>query len=114
MLLIVQVTDTDAGTNGEVDFSLDPTVAGLFALTDSGPFSASLYLTHTLDRESRTSYSFSISAVDKGSPRLTGQTQVTINVVVSLNPSNIRHRVLALYFEYRMKMIILLNSMSPP
>ncbi len=78
----MQVTDADTGSNGDVDFRLDPAVAGLFVLTDSGPLSASLYLTHTLDRERTTSYSFSISAVDHGSPRRTGSTQVTINVVV--------------------------------
>ena len=79
----VQVTDADTGLNGDVTFSLDPVAAGQFYLTQSAPFTASLFLTHMLDREARTLYNFSIYSRDRGNPTLTGSTQVTINVVVS-------------------------------
>ena len=64
---------------------LDSTVAAdnLFTLIDTSPTSTTLFLTHLLDREARPSYSFTISAVDRGQPSLTGVTQVTVNVVVS-------------------------------
>lgn len=78
-----QVTDADSGSNADLDFSLDPSADGFFSLINSGPNAASLFLTHFLDRETRTSYSFTITATDGGQPTLTGQTQVTVNVAVS-------------------------------
>ena len=78
-----QVSDADFGNNAAVDFSLDPTVNGLFSLQNSGPLSTMLYLTHYLDREATSSYSFTISARDRGVPSLLGQTTVTVNVTVS-------------------------------
>lgn len=83
-LLYFQVTDDDLGTNSELDFTLDPSVDGLFALVPSSN-NVSLFLTHSLDREARTTYSFSITATDRGQPPLSGQTQVTINIAVSNN-----------------------------
>lgn len=56
---------------------------GLFAIMGSGPLSTSLFLTHFLDREERVSYTFTIYAMDRGTPSRTGQTVVTVNVEVS-------------------------------
>ena len=47
----------------------------------SGPQSTLLILTHYLDRERTDSYTFTISAMDRGTPSLSGQTVVTINVL---------------------------------
>ena len=80
--MFLQVTDNDLGTNSDLDFTLDPSVDGLFALVPDSN-TVSLFLTHSLDREVRTTYSFNISAMDRGQPPLSGQTQVTINIAVS-------------------------------
>lgn len=82
-MFLLQVTDADSGTNAAVDFSISSSADGLFALVDSGPLSTSLYLTHFLDRERTASYSFTIFAMDRGVPSLTGQTVVIVNAVVS-------------------------------
>ncbi len=76
------MTDADIGSNSEVDFSLDPAVSTLFSLQSSGPSSARLSFSHTLDRETNDSYSFSVFAVDRGSPPQTGITVVTIIITV--------------------------------
>lgn len=83
LLFSFQVTDRDLGTNANLDYSIDPSADGLFALVASGTNIVSLFLTRSLDRETRTSYSFRITAMDRGQPTLSGQTQVIINVSVS-------------------------------
>lgn len=77
------MTDSDIGSNSEVDFSLEPTVQGLFTLQRTGPYSVQLLLNHDLDRETRDSYVFRVFATDRGSPSLVGETSIDINVLVS-------------------------------
>ncbi len=84
-LYLYKVTDIDDGINAEVDFSLDNTTDGLFDLMDFGESrSIRLILTHNLDRENVSSYSFLLYAMDRGTPSFVGQTMITINVVVSV------------------------------
>ena len=75
--------DGDSGSNSEVDFSLEPTVQGLFTLMRTGSYSVQLLINHDLDRETRDSYSFRVFATDRGTPALVGETQIDINVLVS-------------------------------
>lgn len=82
LIFIFQVTDADIGSNSEVDFSLDPAVSILFSLQSSGPSSTRLSISHTLDREANDSYSFSLFAIDRGSPPQTGRTDITIIITV--------------------------------
>ncbi len=79
----VQVTDADIGENGVVDFSLGSSALGIFSINATGPRSAVLYLTSSLDRERLSQYMFSIFAVDRGVPRQTAQNTVSILVQVS-------------------------------
>lgn len=114
-----QVTDADLDNNTGFDFSLDPSVDGLFSLVDSSPYSVSLFLSHSLDREMRVSYSFFIAATDRGQPRLTGQTQVTISVVVSQPCYNLIGRArcppaLTLNCYCRTEMTTYQSSILPP
>lgn len=83
-MLILQVTDADSGINREVDFILDPPSRNLFSLSSSGPLSTELSLSHALDRETIDSYFITIYATDRGSPPLTGQTNISISIMVSL------------------------------
>ena len=79
---MVQVSDTDIGSNGEVDFSLESTVQGLFSLVVTEPFATQLHFSHSIDREVRDVYSFRIFATDRGTPTLIGQTEILINITV--------------------------------
>ncbi len=81
----LQVSDADNGANGQVSFSLSAGTQGLFSLNIVQAFVAelSLDLSHTLDRETRSSYNFRIFATDRGFPALIGQTDITIVVGVS-------------------------------
>ena len=78
------MTDVDDGVNGVVDFSVDPAVRSLFGVRPISNLSGDLLITHSLDRETRDSYSFTLLAIDRGSPPLTGQTAINITIVVSL------------------------------
>ena len=85
-----QVTDADAGVNGEVDFAVDSSVSTLFSTRSSGALSAELTISHLLDRESVDSYSFMLLAVDRGTPPRTGSAAIFINITVRLP----QHRVI--------------------
>ena len=80
---ILQVMDGDFGSNGEVDFSLEPAAQGLFIVNATGPSSVQLIINHELDRESTPSYSFRVFATDRGSPALAGEAQIDITITVS-------------------------------
>ena len=84
--------DPDSGNNGVIDFSIDASDGSLFNLVGTSSQSAQLHLNHQLDRETTESYSFRIFAVDRGSPALGGQAQVTIRVSVSQSTQSIAFR----------------------
>ena len=83
VFISLQAVDGDSGSNGDIVFSLEPSVQGLFTLLGTGPFSVQLLINHTLDRETTESYSFRVFATDRGSPALVGETQININILVS-------------------------------
>ncbi len=79
----LQVSDADIGTNGQVAFSLSADTQGLFSLNIVQALVAELTLSHTPDRETRSSYNFRMFATDRGFPALIGETDITIVVGVS-------------------------------
>ncbi len=79
----LQVSDADIGANGQVAFSLSADTQGLFSLNIVQAFVAELTLSHTPDRETRSSYNFRMFATDRGFPALIGETDITIVIGVS-------------------------------
>uniref|UniRef100_A0A4W4G6F7 FAT atypical cadherin 4 n=1 Tax=Electrophorus electricus TaxID=8005 RepID=A0A4W4G6F7_ELEEL len=76
---ILQVVgrDDDSGLNGHLSYSLSGgDEEGCFSLTSSGQ----LRLARTLDREARDHYVLLITAIDSGSPSLSGSATVTVLV----------------------------------
>lgn len=84
-----KVTDADSNINSEVDFILQQNATSLFSLTSIGPLSTRLSIAHTLDREAVGFYSFSLFARDRGTPQQTGQTLISITILVSEDQSTI-------------------------
>ena len=79
----LQVSDADIGANGQVAFSLSADTQGLFSLNIVQALVAELTLSHTPDRETRSSYNFRMFATDRGFPALIGETDITIVIGVS-------------------------------
>lgn len=78
----LQVTDADIGVNGQVDFTVDPSVTNLFTVRSTSTLSGELLISHSLDRETTDSYSFSLIATDRGFPPRSGQTAISITIIV--------------------------------
>ncbi|XP_076844234.1 protocadherin Fat 4 isoform X2 [Brachyhypopomus gauderio] len=69
--------DDDSGLNGQLSYSLSGgDEDGCFSLTSGGQ----LRLVRTLDREDKDHYSLLITAIDSGSPSLSGSATVTVLV----------------------------------
>ncbi|XP_030047126.1 protocadherin-7 isoform X3 [Microcaecilia unicolor] len=73
----VQATDADGGKNAELAYSLDPAVAGVFAID---PDSGDITVNSMLDREQTDRYEFRVTARDKGVPVLQGTATVVVQV----------------------------------
>ncbi|XP_021484165.2 protocadherin beta-3-like [Meriones unguiculatus] len=78
VVAVFSVSDSDSGDNGRVTcsiqndlpFILKPSVENFYTIVSEG----------TLDRESRAEYNITISVSDMGSPRLTTQHTITVQV----------------------------------
>ena len=72
-------SDKDAGKNAEFDFAISDYPGDMlpFALY---PRDGVITTTMKLDRENKSSYEFSVIAIDRGSPRLTGTAKVVVTV----------------------------------
>ncbi|KAM6981316.1 protocadherin Fat 4 [Aplochiton taeniatus] len=76
-VLQVVAKDDDQGSNGLLSYMLSGgNDQGAFSLSSSGQLS----LTHTLDRETQSSYTLLVTATDSGSPPLTGTGTVIVLV----------------------------------
>ncbi|XP_062874781.1 protocadherin Fat 4 [Trichomycterus rosablanca] len=76
-ILQVVARDDDAGLNGQVSFTLSGgNDEGSFSLTSSGQ----LRLERTLDRELQDRYQLTVTAIDSGSPSLSGSATVVVLV----------------------------------
>jgi len=72
----VTARDVDAGVNAEFHYALAPGVASSFDVGSSGMIIAKVIV----DREQYSSFSFTVLAIDHGSPALTGTALVLITV----------------------------------
>nr|XP_005987630.2 PREDICTED: protocadherin-20-like [Latimeria chalumnae] len=77
-LMTLTVVDPDSGQNGEVNYYLSSQALRLFALNSS---SGVLTVSTTLDRETNEDYTFTVTAVDYGSPSRSSNTTVVVNVL---------------------------------
>ena len=75
-ILTVQATDSDQGSHGEVEYSLDSTEVPFAINTTSGEIT----LTSNLDYETIQQYVFNVTASDRGRPVRSSSTQVVIDV----------------------------------
>eukprot|EP00111_Clytia_hemisphaerica_P005933 TCONS_00017188-protein len=77
----VGATDMDMGSNSEIIYSL-ATMSSLFTIDQS---SGSIQLISQLDRERQSSHSIIVLATDKGTPSLSGNVTVNINVLDAID-----------------------------
>ena len=75
---LIQATDLDSDRNGEILYSLDSTEQIPF---DINPDTGRVATTAVLDRETRDSYVFVVTATDRGSPARSNSTTVTVTVL---------------------------------
>ncbi|XP_029445563.1 protocadherin-7 isoform X2 [Rhinatrema bivittatum] len=73
----VLATDADSGKNAELAYSLDPAMAGIFAID---PDTGDITVNGVLDREQNDRYEFQVTARDKGLPILQGTATVVVQV----------------------------------
>ena len=77
-VIVVQATDSDSGSNSEIDYSIFSNEVDLpFSINTT---SGVVFLTRTLDREERDEYNFFVRANDRGFPSLSAVSSVTITV----------------------------------
>ncbi|KAK7883342.1 hypothetical protein WMY93_029516 [Mugilogobius chulae] len=69
--------DPDSGSNGEVWFYLTNSSGGIFSIDNK---TGTIYLQENLDRENMDRFTISVTAVDKGWPRLSSSMNVTVIV----------------------------------
>ncbi|KAF3693195.1 Protocadherin Fat 4 [Channa argus] len=77
VVMTVQAEDEDAGSNGEVLYYLKNTSGGLFSI---GETSGKIYLEEELDREEADTLTISVTATDRGSPRMTTAMNLTVHI----------------------------------
>lgn len=75
-VLQVIARDVDSGPNAKFSYRLSPAVAGIFDVDQSGLVTAKT----SIDRERFSSFSFTVVAIDQGSPSLTGTALIVVTV----------------------------------
>ena len=68
-------SDPDEGDNGRVQYAILGKLSNMFQITEHGVIS----LAHSIDVEHDVVLSFSVYAVDMGSPALVGSARVTVH-----------------------------------
>ncbi|KAM5170547.1 protocadherin Fat 4-like [Mantella aurantiaca] len=80
-ILILNATDQDEAMNGEIEYYFDGhTSASARKLFDLKQQGGELFITGNLDFEEVNFYELSVKAVDKGSPKLTGNCVVQVEI----------------------------------
>lgn len=79
MSFTVTATDADSGVNGEQDLTYS--IEGPEGVFEINPSTGLLTLLRSLNAEDESTYEFTISATDGGSPSMTGSVPVTIQVI---------------------------------
>ncbi|XP_068133823.1 protocadherin gamma-C5-like isoform X7 [Hyperolius riggenbachi] len=81
VMLILNATDRDEGMNGEIQYYFDGhTTDSAKKYFDLRQTSGEIFIRDSLDFELMHFYELSVRAVDKGSPRLTGNCQIQIEI----------------------------------
>ena len=77
-ILTVNATDGDSGTNAEISYHLGPDAGTLFHIDDqTGQITAHA----VFDRETKDTYTFTVLAVDHGTPSNTGTATVEVSIM---------------------------------
>lgn len=77
VVMTVRAVDEDAGSNGDIFYYLNNTSSGTFSINDT---SGKMYLEETLDREQVDILTITVTATDRGSPRLATSMNLTVHV----------------------------------
>ncbi|GLD53473.1 protocadherin Fat 4-like isoform X1, partial [Lates japonicus] len=77
VVMTVHAEDEDTGPNGEVLYYLNSTSSGAFSIDNRG---GDVYLEETLDREQVDTLTITITATDRGSPRMATTMNLTVHV----------------------------------
>ncbi|XP_072001785.1 protocadherin gamma-C5-like isoform X21 [Engystomops pustulosus] len=91
VILTLNATDQDDGTNGEIEFSFDDHTSEsfrkIFSLNEQN---GEIYINGNVDFEQRSFYELSVKAEDKGFPKLQGDCMVQVEIEdVNDNPPEI-------------------------
>lgn len=78
VIMTVHAKDEDAGYNGEVLYYLNNTSGDVFSIDNR---SGIIYLEEALDREQEDILSITVTATDKGSPRMATTMNLTVHVI---------------------------------
>lgn len=74
----IKANDSDSGANGEITYELVDDLNGTFSIDGE---TGEIFTEVKLDREKIGSYSLTVLAVDRGSPRLTGTATVLVTIL---------------------------------
>jgi hypothetical protein len=74
----IRAFDRDSGKNAELEYLLEDSQMGKFSI---GRIDGVLRCVASLDREKKSEYSLTITAVDGGNPRLSSRVDVTVQVL---------------------------------
>lgn len=77
VVMAVHAKDEDTGSNGEVSYYLEATPGEKFSI---GLTSGEIYLEEPLDREQVDVVTITVTASDRGSPRMTSTMNVTVHI----------------------------------
>ncbi len=77
VIMTVHAEDEDTGANGEVLYYLNNTSGGVFSIDNR---SGKIYLEEALDREQLDTLTVTVTATDKGSPRMATSMNLTVHV----------------------------------
>lgn len=77
VVMTVHAEDEDTGSNGEVLYYLNNASGGTFSI---GETSGKIYLEEALDREQEDTMTITITATDRGSPRMSSTMNLTVHI----------------------------------
>ncbi|KAK5868871.1 hypothetical protein PBY51_009848 [Eleginops maclovinus] len=77
VIMTLHAEDKDTGSNGEVVYYLNNTSSGIFSIDNRG---GKIYLEEALDREQLDTLTITVTATDKGSPRMATTGNITVHV----------------------------------
>ncbi|XP_026214169.1 protocadherin alpha-8-like [Anabas testudineus] len=90
-IFLMNATDPDEGTNGEIEYSLGKTLKkSVYDIFELDKFTGEIRVKGTVDYEENDIYKLDVEASDKGQPPLSGECRVIIKIIdVNDNPPEI-------------------------